>query len=412
MRIRNIDRIKNDIIIKDMTRPSCVGDFIRIMYEGISCGYEEFNIKLEHPKIAVYPNACVPIAGLLEYHRQNGVIFNIDIAPSEYLHKCHFEKPLYLSSEEISKMDNPFDKIFKYDTSKQVASFTQKCIDSISQQMVCEEGVLKSLIWCINEVMDNVLVHSNEKCGYVMVQLHPTSGHVAICISDTGIGIFNTLKGSPHYPKCALDALTLALQEGVGDGLGQGNGLFGLFQIVKSNGGRLGLTSGPACIHLEGNSPIRKFDTFPYTNKRNQGTIVDFQLDLNRQVDIAKAFSSIGGFDGFDIRIDNMIQEDDSILYDIFANCSGTATREAGRLVRNDIINTIRRSNCPVILDFSGVATVSSSFIDELIAKMIIEMGLIKFNQIVSIKDMNETVRFLCERSTYMRIYEEWKNKA
>lgn len=104
-----------------------------------------------------------------------------------------------------------------------------------------------------------------------------------------------------------------------------------------------------------------------------------------------------------------MLQENNYLLYDVFENCEGTATREAGRLLRNDVINTVRRANCKICLDFSKIATVSSSFIDEFIAKMIIEMGIVNFNQIVSILGMNDTVKHLCERSIYMRIFEEWK---
>lgn len=59
-------------------------------------------------------------------------------------------------------------------------------------------------------------------------------------------------------------------------------------------------------------------------------------------------------------------------------------------------------------MDFSGVSTVSSSFIDELVAKLIIRYGIIRFNQLFAIRGMNETVSHLCERSVYMRISEEW----
>ena len=105
-----------------------------------------------------------------------------------------------------------------------------------------------------------------------------------------------------------------------------------------------------------------------------------------------------------------MLQEDDSLMYNVFENCEGTATREAGRLLMNDVINTVRRANSRICLDFSQIATVSSSFIDEFIAKMIIEMGIVNFNQIVSISGMNDTVKHLCERSIYMRIFEEWRS--
>ena len=107
-----------------------------------------------------------------------------------------------------------------------------------------------------------------------------------------------------------------------------------------------------------------------------------------------------------------MVQDNhDSLLYDIFENCQGTATREAGRLLRNDVLNIINRRKTVITLDFSKVATVSSSFIDELIAKMVLQLGLLQFNQLIAIKGMNETVRYLCERSVYMRINEEWGKK-
>lgn len=409
-RRRSVTRDGNNIYIHKLDHSLCVSDFIHMMNSGVSKGYDEFHIHWEGKGTAVYPNACVPVAGILEYYRQKGVEFHIDIATSEYLNSCHFASPKYLSDSEILALRNPFDQVFRYDTSAQVAAFTQKCVDCISHQAVCKSGILEGLIWCINEVMDNVLLHSQSTAGYVMAQFHSQNNHIAICVSDTGIGIYNSMKSSIHHPKKALDALTLAIQEGIGDGQGQGNGLFGLYQIVQTNGGRLTLTSGPASLMLTEKFDLKKYDHLPYIDYRFQGTVVDFQLDLNKAVDIKTAFSSIGGFDGFDIRIDNMIQENDILLYDVLENCEGTATREAGRLLLNDVINTVRRTNCKICLDFSKIATVSSSFIDEFIAKMIIEMGIVTFNQMVSIVGMNDTVKHLCERSIYMRIFEEWRS--
>lgn len=408
-RTRSITREENNLYIHNLNRPLCVSDFIRIMYDGLKKGYEEFYIHWKGIGTSVYPNACVPIAGILEYYRKKGIEFHFDITASEYLNNCHFVSPIYLSEIEIPGLSDPFDQIFCYDSPAQVAAFTQKYVDYISHQIICETGIFESLIWCINEVMDNVLLHSQGGFGYVMAQFHSQSKHVAICVSDTGIGIYNSLKASAHHPSKALDALTLAVQEGVGDGQGQGNGLYGLHQIVNANGGRLTLTSGPASLMLTEDLTIKKFDNLPYLDRNNQGTIVDFQLNLNKVVNIKDTFSSIGGFDGFDFRIDNMLQSDDTLLYNVYENCEGTATREAGRLLLNDVINTIKRTSCKISLDFSQITTVSSSFIDEFIAKMVIEMGIINFNQIVLIKGMNDTVRHLCERSIYMRIFEEWR---
>ena len=350
-RKRSVTREGNNIYIYKLNHAFCVSDFIRMMYDGVSKGYDEFHIHWEGKGTAVYPNACVPVAGILEYYRQKGVEFHIDIATSEYLNSCHFASPKSLSASEILTLRNPFDQVFRYETSAQVAAFTQKCVDCISHQTVCKSGILEGLIWCINEVMDNVLLHSQSTAGYVMAQFHSQNNHIAICVSDTGIGIYNSLKSSIHHPKEELDALTLAIQEGIGDGQGQGNGLFGLYQIVQTNGGRLTLTSGPASLMLTENFDLKKYDNLPYIDRRFQGTVVDFQLDLNKAVDIKTAFSSIGGFDGFDIRIDNMIQENDILLYDVLENCEGTATREAGCLLLNDVINTVRRTKCKICLE-------------------------------------------------------------
>lgn len=68
---------------------------------------------------------------------------------------------------------------------------------------------------------------------------------------DYGIGIFQTLRGTSHDPKTPLDALSLSIQEGVGDGKGQGNGLFGLYGIVENNKGQLTITSGNASIFID-----------------------------------------------------------------------------------------------------------------------------------------------------------------
>ena len=55
--------------------------------------------------------------------------------------------------------------------------------------------------------------------------------------------------------------------------------------------------------------------------------------------------------------------------------------------------------------------TVSSSFADEFIAKMVLRLGFVQFNQLVKLVNVNEDVKFLIERSLYMRISDEWKGR-
>ncbi len=400
------------IFIEEMNNPACVTSFIRCIQQCI------IN-KLHKIKILVYadtvfPNACLPISGLIQFCQIFlNLVFEINVFSRKsrtYLSSCRFENPYKLSFEQITNEQNPFDKIIYYNDSRQVAALTQSYINAISRLSECGKGVIDGLIWCLNEVMDNVLLHSDCNEGYILAQYHPSSKHIAICIFDYGVGIYKTLKGTKHDPQTTLDAISLSLQEGVGDGKGQGNGLYGLYGIVENNEGRLTVTSGNASLFFQSNQPLKKYDNLPVIDPNHAGTIVDFQLDLSNDIDITTIFKSIGGFDGFDIRLEDMLTENNYYNYDVYENCSGTATRESGKASYNDVLNIITRRNLPMILDFSNVHNVSSSYIDEFIAKLVVKTGFYKFNQMFKIIGMNSTIEHLCNRAVAMRIYDEWKN--
>ncbi len=411
----NIILRDNDIIIYRMNHPSCVTSFIRCVNLAIKRNRRKLNIICKCEKGTIFPDACLPISALLQsYKRLYNIEFNVIIDDDKYLTKCNFENPLDLDVQEIRKCKYPLDKVFMYSSEDghqgQIAELVQSYVNCISRVAKCEDGVIEGLIWCINEVMDNVLVHSKENTGYIMAQYHSRKKILAICVYDCGIGIYNSLLQGNHKPASEIDSLTMAIQEGVGDGKGQGNGLYGLFQIVNDNNGRLTISSGHSAIMLR-NGDLKKFSNNVTVSDKNLGTIVDFQLDLSKKIDIKKALKSIGGFDGFDIRIDSMLDDNNWLRYNVYDNCSGTGTRIAGKELRNDVINTMRRANSPVILDFSNVQACSSSFIDEFVSKLIVEMGILDFNKLVKIENMNDFVSHLFERSTIMRMHQEWENK-
>lgn len=282
----NITRENNILIIKKCDHAKCASDFLRQLREVVERGYTDVIIKSE--AISYFPNVCVPIAGIIDFYRNKGIEFISSIAEDHYLIRCGVFAPYKKDRNELQKEKTPFDKIFSYETSGQVADITQAYIDSISHQSLCEEGVLSGLIWCISEVMDNVLLHSLNKFGFVMAQYHPKNKHVAFCIYDYGVGIYKTMKESIHKPQSEIDAISLAIQEGVGDGTGQGNGLYGLFQTVCNNGGRLTITSGASSLMLLQDGEIKKLNMFHLYLMRTEGLLLISNLILPNRLTLKK----------------------------------------------------------------------------------------------------------------------------
>lgn len=73
-------------------------------------------------------------------------------------------------------------------------------------------------------------------------------------------------------------------------------------------------------------------------------------------------------------------------------NGSILGLRELAKNLSSNIRNAIKKNNI-ITLDFLGVDSISSSFADELIAKVLVEVGPEKFLSCVKIKNANDFVK-------------------
>ena len=60
------------------------------------------------------------------------------------------------------------------------------------------------------------------------------------------------------------------------------------------------------------------------------------------------------------------------------------------------------------VLDFADINVVTSSFIDELVAKLLVELGLFQFNQRVKLRNMSTLLQQTLQKSVIQRIIEEY----
>ncbi|MFZ4726930.1 MAG: STAS-like domain-containing protein [Paludibacter sp.] len=402
-----ISKKGNEIHFHDLKNPKVIFDFIEIINESYDLKDKHFVLNFEGSK-ASFPNVCTPISGILETLTTNGFSFEY-INLSKYLQKLSIEKPIKVS-ENKHLVEKALDKVWRFDSADEIYLLINSFVSELSQVIICEKGVLDGFEWSINEVLDNILQHSGKTFGYVMGQVHKRTKHFAFCAYDSGNGIYLSLLNSVHKPKSPIEALTLAVKEGVtrDKKIGQGNGLWGLHQIVSENIGKLTISSNSAIYSLT-NNICRSFENTPQL-PHNNGCIVDFQIDYNKEISISKA---LGGYEPVNMKIESMEDDFGNVVIDLKSKESGVGTRKSGEKIRNEVININKQSGKIITLNFENLNIISSSFADELIGKLVSEYGFYTFNNIVKMKNMNTSVQSIVQRSVAQRMIESFdiKNK-
>jgi hypothetical protein len=371
-----------------------------MIHHGHNSGYTDFVLNFSNIE-GVYPNVCSPLAGLIEYYQVAREFSFTYKNVSDFLKRTRMLEPVNAAYDDTHK-GNPLNVVWKFSTAEEVYSLVDAYIKVVSRSVVCKGGVTQGLEWCLNEVMDNVLQHAATTHGYVMGQIHSTSQHIALCIYDHGQGILNSLRTSPYAPTNAVDAITFALKEGVtrDRNIGQGNGMWGLNNIVRSNSGLLYIISGQGSVGIMANK-TKTLGNLTYLSTENNCTTVDFQINFDQEFSITDA---LGSHTPTNLYIENLEDEKNNVIYQLAAKNSGTGTRQSGVAIRNEIINISNQTSSIIVLDFKGISLISSSFADELIGKLVIEYGFIQFTQRFRLIGMNQTIQAITNRSVAQRL--------
>lgn len=403
----SVARNKNTIEIKRLNHAKAVSDFIRIVNDAVKrCGYKSLVINLEKV-VGFYPNAVVPVSGILQYI-QNEMGIEVEYLNSSFISNTNILVPQRYNDNSR----NILNRVWFFSTSEEVARIVDAFIEELQKSAQFYKGVLNAIEWSLNEVMDNVIQHSKTGFGYVMGQIHPMSKNIAFTVFDSGQGIFNSMKESVHSPRTTIDAITLAIQEEVtrDKSIGQGNGLFGLHSIVKQGKGKLVITSGRGS-YTYNDGDVRTYDSLPCISVDKPGTIVDFQLNYANDMSLDKALVFRGKqYELINIHYEELEDDYGRIIFKIRDHSEGTGTRDAAIRVKNEIINILSEEQKPITLDFTGVAVISSSFSDELLAKLFLSLGMFQFNNLVKIKGLDLSQQNILQRSVLQRIIEDIHN--
>jgi anti-anti-sigma regulatory factor len=356
----------------------------------------------------VYPNGAVPFAAALAFLRAS-TNQRISVRLPQDSHLKHLENPLTIGTYDRSVGHTLTHSVWRYDSEADAQKLTNMFMDALTDQVHCEEGVIDAITWCLYEVMDNVFAHSRAEAGYVMMQLHKAERRCVIAVGDTGIGIQRSLA---ETRAAALDvlkdpaaAIAYALQQGATSkgGAHQGNGLFGLRRAVEINGGELCVTSGWGRWGIRSGTVSQETNRYRELADRedHQSTLVDWQLDCSQKVRIDEA---LGGREMPSDFLES-IEDDEGVhrvpVVDIEESLG---SRKLGAEIRTRLENYLAAGAKFVVLDFKGVGVVSSSFADEVLAKLAASMGELEFRRRVFVDNASVTNRGLVETAIRLRL--------
>ena len=253
---------------------------------------------------------------------------------------------------------------------------------------------IPALEWLTNEILGNILTHAAaETPGVVCAQYRPRQKRFDIGISDMGRGLLGSLQ--PTFPEVRSYGLAIdkAIERGVtrDPAIGQGNGMAGSYEIVRLNGGTYQIWTGDVVFELNKGKRRPGFQSMPSV----LGTGVMFSLDTRKPVDLASTWIASGN-GGESVFLFNLTDAAASEGIDVAAECLHTGGRLPAKLLRRKIQGLLPAMDGePLILDFSGVNSAASSFLDELLGRLATEdpRGQAIFDGAIQIHDMNATVQ-------------------
>lgn len=384
--------------------------FIKKINDGLSINRMDRCIEINFNATAPFPENLVPICGVIDYLKEIGFRIKVLYPKDSRLLQSGLSNPYKLPLNDYDLL-SPTNRIWRYNTPEEVFKIVSAFVNHLNIKIVCAKGVVESFEWTINEIMDNVIQHSQSKYGYIMCTVYSNS-HISVAIFDNGIGILQSFKGSKYRLRSPFDAIELAMRENTtrDPKIGQGNGMWGMKKIVNNNKGVLSITSSGVNISIDEHDTVLKHElkdkSIRMKTPYHLGTLVDFQFNCNNEICLSDIFGK--NYEYTNLTLENLEDNQNRINVKISQFSFGCATRLAGESARNLVLNYLVQSNYSqiIILDFSGVSIIASSFADEFIGKLLQKCGFIQFNNLIRITNISKENMSIINRSVMQRISE------
>lgn len=254
-----------------------------------------FIISLKTKNDLLYSDFLMLVASSVYYLRETGrqvtgeIICDPNSPTTEYATRVDFFKWLNFKYEGVFNSKHgigKFTELTPYNK-ENIKNIFDKILSVILLNAEIELDVQQMLHYCLYEILDNVLNHSdfpnlgNGK-GWCCAQYFPNSKLIRLLICDNGVGIHRSLTGHPnskHKNLSEHNALESCIQNGVTNSEGLGFGLFATSEFITLNKGEMMIYSGNHYVKIDGESKeIVNSDLW-------QGTFVYMKINTDQPVD-------------------------------------------------------------------------------------------------------------------------------
>jgi hypothetical protein len=375
-----VDLDKNRIIFTDKFSASMIDTLLECVEDCVSTGHDSVLLDFEF-STGARPDSMIPLLATVDWLRNSGRMVSAVLPRDPSLQR------LFLQSSWAHHLDPS-----RFPSSTDSQHFmARRFRDSEEQQRVVNDfmrvvvgtlnlppDVLSGFEWSINEITDNVLMHSESPSGgLAQIISLSTPSEILFCVADAGRGILASMREG--HPRLQSDsaAIEAAMMTGVtrNEAIGQGNGLAGTRRIASLAGGRFNANSfhGRCSVGQEHKSTTTA--TAPF-----RGTMVTASMQPLSSFRIEEALEFAGRRYSPGSILDNCEHEKNSSVLRLANESKGIAARSAGAYIRKKAMHLLSTdSSGTLVIDWSGVSVASSSFADEALGKLFMEIGPLAF---------------------------------
>ena len=324
-----------------------------------------------------------------------------------YLARMNFHRVLGLTEPDHGRLPDAgrFIPIMLIRDDDDVFKTVNAISDIVLQQFDNAREFLPAFEWAINEIIDNIFVHSQTKSpGIVCAQLFPQLKRLNIAVCDSGIGLRGSL-GNTFELNTDIAAIEKALERGVtrDSNIGQGNGMAGSLEIITKNKGSISVSSGSAQYKMT-NGTDHGFSQ----SDQLDGTCVSLSFNLDNPVALDSIWIGSAGWSYIDSEAERVSEYGISIK----EACDHTGGRPPATRLRRKIISILPEVEGAIKLDFTDVPSISSSFFDELLGRLNAELGNETFNERIVVSGLSTVHRNMANNVIAQRLASETRDAS